>query len=64
VLRHNGRTATVHVVTEDRRQEFEQAMHALLERERLPAPDEVEHRENSIVLLWHDEKLAVVIDLD
>jgi hypothetical protein len=39
-------------------------VHALLERERLPAPDEVEHRENSIVLLWHDQKLAVVVDLE
>ena len=39
-------------------------MRELLEREGLPQPDEVEHRETSILLLWHATKLAVVIDLD
>ncbi|MEA2431638.1 MAG: hypothetical protein QOI19_2111 [Thermoleophilaceae bacterium] len=42
----------------------EQAMRELLEREGLPQPDEVEHRERSILLLWHATKLAVVIDLE
>ncbi|HEY0633493.1 MAG TPA: hypothetical protein VGC98_15660 [Thermoleophilaceae bacterium] len=42
----------------------EQAMRELLEREGLPQPDEVEHRETSILLLWHATKLAVVIDLE
>ena len=39
-------------------------MRELLTGEGLPQPDEVEYREESIVLLWHDTKLAVVIDLD
>jgi hypothetical protein len=42
----------------------EAAMRELLSRESLPQPDEVEHRERSILLLWHATKLAVVIDLD
>jgi hypothetical protein len=41
----------------------EQAMRELLEGQGLPQPDEVEYRETSIVLLWHETKLAVVIDL-
>jgi hypothetical protein len=39
-------------------------MRQLLEREQLPEPDEIEHREDSIVLLWHEQRLAVVVDLD
>src|SRR4051794_8032191 len=42
----------------------ERAMRELLEREGLPQPDEVEHRDTSILLLWHATKLAVVIDLE
>ena len=30
----------------------------------LPEPDEVEYDEASVVFLWHEKKLAVVIDLD
>ena len=39
-------------------------MRELLTAEGLPQPDEVEHREASVVLLWHETKLAVVIDLE
>jgi hypothetical protein len=42
----------------------EQAMRELLERAGMPQPDEVEHRETSVLLLWHATKLAVVIDLE
>jgi hypothetical protein len=42
----------------------EQAMRELLERAGMPQPDEVEHRETSILMLWHATKLAVVIDLE
>ncbi|MDT7561329.1 MAG: hypothetical protein QOI68_5811 [Pseudonocardiales bacterium] len=42
----------------------ETAMRDLLSEGGLPAPDEVEYRERSIVLLWHETKLAVVVDLD
>ena len=39
-------------------------MRELLTGEGLPQPDEVEYRDASIVLLWHETKLAVVVDLD
>ena len=42
----------------------ERAMRELLETEGLPQPDEVDYRETSILLLWHETKLAVVIDLE
>lgn len=38
-------------------------MRDLLEHEGLPQPDEVEYREASIALLWHETKLVVVIDV-
>jgi hypothetical protein len=41
----------------------ERTMRELLEGEGLPQPDEVEYRDDSVVLLWHETKLAVVIDL-
>lgn len=46
------------------RGEAERDVRRLLESQGLPAPDEVEHRESEIVLLWHESKLALVIDLD
>ena len=49
---------------EARRLTVEQAVRRLLEREQLPEPDEIEHRENSIVLVWHEQRLAVVVDHD
>lgn len=48
----------------DQHQAAERAMRELLDGEGLPQPDEVEYREASVVLLWHDTKLAVVIDLE
>ena len=42
----------------------ERDMRELLEHSGLPQPDEVEYRERSILMLWHETKLAVVIDLD
>jgi hypothetical protein len=42
----------------------ERAMRELLPSTGLPQPDEVEYREASVVFLWHETKLAVVIDLD
>jgi hypothetical protein len=48
----------------ERKREAEEAMHELLEREGVPLPDEVEYGETCIRLLWHDQKLAVVVDLD
>jgi hypothetical protein len=42
----------------------EKAMRELLPRTGLPQPDDVEYREESVVFLWHEQKLAVFIDLD
>ena len=29
----------------------------------LPPPDEVEHRPDEVVFLWHETKLAVIVEL-
>jgi hypothetical protein len=42
----------------------ERTMRELLPDAGLPQPDEVDYRESSVVFLWHETKLAVVIDLD
>lgn len=36
----------------------------LLEDAGLPAPDEVQYGENCVRLLWHDRKVALVVELD
>ena len=36
----------------------------LLEDRGLPAPDAVEYGEQCVRFLWHDRKVAVVVDLD
>jgi hypothetical protein len=45
-------------------QEVESAMRELVERAGLPEPDEVEYDPDSILLLWHEHKLAVVVDVN
>jgi hypothetical protein len=42
----------------------ERDMRELLADAGLPEPDEVDYDETSVVFLWHDRKLAVVVDLD
>jgi hypothetical protein len=42
----------------------EQRMRELLADADLPQPDEVEHRGSELVLRWHEQKRAVVIELD
>jgi hypothetical protein len=37
---------------------------AMLEDHGLPQPDEVEYGYTCIRLIWHEEKLALVIDID
>jgi hypothetical protein len=44
--------------------EVEARMRALVEDAGLAPPDAVEHAPTSVVLLWHEQKLAVVVDLD
>jgi diadenosine tetraphosphatase ApaH/serine/threonine PP2A family protein phosphatase len=42
----------------------ERKMRELLEDNDLPAPDEVEYGHTCIRLLWHQQKAAVVVDID
>ena len=43
--------------------EMEEALRRLLTTSDLPEPDEIVHRsDGSILALWHDSKLAVVVD--
>ena len=45
--------------------EMEHALRRLLAESDLPEPDEVAHREDgSILALWHDRKIAVVVEPD
>ena len=47
------------------RLEMEVAMRDLLERGDLPQPDEVlPHESGGIVCLWHEQKVAIVVDPD
>lgn len=39
-------------------------MWGLLREYGLPWPDEVQHGERCVRFLWHDRKVAVVVDLD
>ena len=48
----------------DEKQQAERRMLQLLEDGGLPRPDAVEYGERCIRLLWHDRKVAVVVDLD
>jgi hypothetical protein len=48
----------------DQKQLAERRMLQLLEDSGLPLPDEVQYGEGCVRLLWHDRKVAVVVDLD
>jgi hypothetical protein len=41
----------------------EHAMRRYLEQHDLPQPDEVLRDEGELVLLWHDQQLAVILEL-
>jgi hypothetical protein len=47
----------------DKKHRAEQRMRALLDNAGLPDPDEVQYGQSSISLLWHDRKVAVVVDV-
>jgi hypothetical protein len=47
----------------DRKQKAERRIRALLDDAGLPEPDEVEYGAQCIRLLWHDRKVAVVVDV-
>ena len=42
----------------------EQNARAMLDDHGLPQPDEVEYGHTCIRLLWHEEKLCMVVDID
>jgi hypothetical protein len=47
------------------RAEAESAMRRLLRDHDLPEPDEVlDHEDGGIVCLWHEPKVAIVVDLE
>lgn len=47
------------------RLEMELAMRDLLERGELAQPDEIlPHEDGGIVCIWHEQKLAVIVDPD
>lgn len=48
----------------DQKQRAERRMIRLLKDAGLPLPDEVEYGERCVRFLWHDRKVAVVVDLD
>ncbi len=39
-------------------------MRRLLEDNGLPAPDEVVYGEDEVTFLWHDRKVALVVEID
>ena len=45
------------------RDEAERAMRRLLREHDLPEPDEIlDHEDGGIVCLWHEQKVAIVVD--
>jgi hypothetical protein len=47
------------------RDEAERAMRRLLREHDLPQPDEIlDHEDGGIVCLWHEPKVAIVVDLE
>jgi hypothetical protein len=48
----------------DRKQQIERRMLRLLDDYGLERPDEIEYGERCVRFLWHDRKVAVVVDLD
>ena len=52
------------MATIDQKQRAERRILKLLEDAGLPAPDEVQYGHGCIRLLWHDRKVALVVELD
>lgn len=45
-------------------QEVEARFRELVAEAALPAPDAVEYEPDSVLFIWHDPKLAVLVDFD
>ncbi len=52
------------MVTLAQKRAAEQDFRALLEDHGLPQPDAVEYGQACVRLLWHEEKLCVIVDID
>ena len=50
--------------TQPNHAEVEARMRALIDEAGVAPPDAVEHAPTSVVLLWLEQQLAVVVDLD
>ena len=50
--------------TRQQKEEAERAARKMLDDGGLPQPDEVEYGDRCIRLLWHEQKFALVVDLD
>jgi hypothetical protein len=48
----------------DQKHQAERRMMSLLKDNGLPLPDEVEYGDTCVRFLWHDRKVAVVVDLE
>jgi hypothetical protein len=46
------------------REEAERAMRRLLREHDLPEPDDILDHEDGIVCLWHEPKVAIVVELE
>jgi hypothetical protein len=61
---NHGSAHAVAVAPIDQKQRIERRMWSLLREYGLPLPDEVQYGERCVRFLWHDRKVAVVVDLD
>jgi len=52
------------MATIDQKQRAERRMLQLLDDAGLPPPDEIQYGQSCVRFLWHDRKVAVVVDLD
>ena len=52
------------MATLEQKVEAETRMRAMLKAQEMPQPDEVQYGEGCIRLLWHEQKICLVIDID
>lgn len=54
----------VRLATLREKRQAEQSARAMLDDHGLPQPDEVEYGATCVRLLWHEEKLVLIVDID